>query len=82
MQKQITMQLQALRKAEALRTLPTGPLYTGGALNPLDIHDVARRRQGLINAACRGICAWLAANSSTSNDITLTLIAITNIDEL
>ena len=64
MQKQITMQLQALRKAEALRTLPTGPLYTGGALNPLDIHEAARRRQGLTNAACRGSCAWLAANSS------------------
>jgi hypothetical protein len=44
MQKQITMQLQALRKVEALRTLPTEPLYTEGALNPLNIHDVARRR--------------------------------------
>jgi hypothetical protein len=64
MQKQINTQLQALRNATTLRALPTGPPNTGGALNPLDIHDAARRRQGLTNATCRGSCAWLAANSS------------------
>ena len=57
-------EIQALRKAESLRTLRTGPPNTGGALNPLDINDAARRRQGLTNATCRGSCAWLAANSS------------------
>jgi hypothetical protein len=35
MQKRIADQLQSLRRAAALRALPTGPPNTGGALNPL-----------------------------------------------
>jgi len=59
----LRMQKQIIRLFVRLK--PYAPFLLGGsALNPLDIHDAARRRQGLTNATCRGSCAWLAANSS------------------
>jgi hypothetical protein len=62
MQKKISDQLQSLRRAAALRALPTGPPNTGGALNPLTHHDIARRRQGINNYTCRASGAWLKSN--------------------
>ena len=50
---EIADQLQSLRRAAALRALPTGPPNTGGALNPLTHHDIARRRQGITNYTCQ-----------------------------
>jgi len=62
MQKKIADQLQSLRRAAALRALPTGPPNTGGALNPLTHHDIAKRRQGITNYTCRASGAWLKSN--------------------
>jgi hypothetical protein len=55
-------QLQSLRRAAALRALPTGPPNTGGAINRLTLHDIARRRQGINNYTCRASGAWLKSN--------------------
>jgi hypothetical protein len=63
MQKKFSDQLQSLRRAAALRALPTGPPNTGGALNPLTHHDIERRRQGINNYTCRASGAWLKSNS-------------------
>ena len=62
MQKKISHQLQSLCRAAALRALSTGPPNTGGALNPLTHHDIARRRQGINNYTCRASGALLKSN--------------------